>query len=159
MQNTSHTKPNHAFANIVLIGFLTGTLDAIAACIWNYKVSPLVIFKFIASGVFGKAAFTGGAGMVAWGLFFHYFIAFSFSAVFYLLYPAFIRLIKDKYITAIIFALITWLITNLLVVPLSRIGWKPMGMTGILIGFGILIFTIGLPIALIADKAYKKRAV
>ncbi len=158
MQNTNHTKPNHAFANILLIGLLTGTLDAIAACIWNYKVSPLVIFKFIASGVFGKAAFDGGAGMVAWGLLFHYFIAFSFSAVFYLLYPTVIRLIKDKYTAAIIFALITWLITNLLIVPLSQIGWKPMGIKGILIGFGILIFTIGLPISLIADRVYRKKA-
>lgn len=157
MPTTDHKKPKQTFVNILLLGLLTGTLDAIAACIWSHKVSPLVIFKFIASGVFGKAAFAGGAGMVAWGLLFHYFIAFSFSAVFYLLYPAFIRLIKDKYITAIVFALITWLITNLLIVPLSRIGWKPMGIAGILIGFGILIFTIGLPIALIGDRVYRKK--
>jgi hypothetical protein len=139
---------------IVQIGLLTGTLDALGATIWNYQTPPATIFKFIASGVFGKQAFSGGTDMVLWGLFFHYLIAFSFTAAFYAMYPSFVRALKNKYVTGIVFAMVTWLITNLAVVPLSRIGWRPMEVDSILTGFVILIFTIGLPIALIADNLY-----
>ena len=114
-----------------------------------------MVFKFIASGAFGKAAFKNGPDMVLWGLFFHYIIAYSFTAVFYIMYPFFIGILKNKYMTAVVFALITWLITNLLVIPLSRIGWRPMEAGFIITGFVILIFTIGLPVVLIADKHRK----
>jgi len=144
-----------AVTTIIWIGLLTGTLDAIAALIWGHKTGPVVIFKYIASGVFGKAAFAGGAGIVLWGILFHYLIAFSFSAVFFLMYPSFISTLKNKYVAAIAFAMITWVITNLIIVPLSQIGWQPMALKGILIGFGILILTIGLPNALITDKVRK----
>ncbi len=142
------------YANILWLGLLTGTLDAIAAMIWSGKINPTGLFKFIASGSFGKAAFTGGTDMIIWGLFFHYLIAYSFTAVFYIMYPYFMAGLKNKYFTAIIYALITWLITNLLIVPLSCIGWHPIHVRGIIIGFGILIFTIGLPIVLTANKLY-----
>jgi hypothetical protein len=145
---------NKKFSNVLWIGFLTGTLDALGAIIWNYKIKAAIIFKFIASGAFGKAAFSGGTDMVLWGVFFHYIIAYSFTAIFFLMYPSFISVIKNKYLIGILFAIITWLITNLLVVPLSRIGWRPMGFSGIIIGVVILIFAIGLPVALIADKLY-----
>jgi hypothetical protein len=142
---------------IIWIGLLTGTLDAIAAMIENYKITPAIIFEFIASGVFGKAAFTGSTTMVLWGIFFHYLIAWSFSAVLFMMFPLFIKFLKNKYITAVLFALITWLITNLIIVPASRIGWHPIPITSILTGYGILIISIGLPIALVADKFYSKK--
>jgi hypothetical protein len=152
--NTIETKATRKFIPIIWIGLLTGTLDAVAALLWNYSTSPAIIFKFIASGVFGKQAFAGGAGMVLWGLFFHFVIAYAFTTVFYLMYVSFISTLRNKYVIAIAFALITWIITNLIIVPLSQIGWRPMDVSAILIGFGILIFTIGLPIALISDKIY-----
>lgn len=152
--NTIETKATRKFTPIIWIGLIAGTLDALAALLWNYNTSPAVIFKFIASGAFGKAAFAGGAAMVLWGVFFHFLIAYSFTAVFYLMYVSFISTLRNKYIIAIVFALITWIITNLVIVPVSQIGWHAMNISSILIGFGILIFTIGLPIALISDKIY-----
>ena len=74
---------------ILWIGLLTGTLDGLAALILNYKISAATIFKFIASGMFGKAAFKGGAEMVVAGVVFHYLIALLFTGAFYLLYPFF----------------------------------------------------------------------
>ena len=57
---------------IVLLCLLTGTLDAIAALLIGYKVSPQIIFQYIASGWFGpRAAFAGGTSMVLWGILFH----------------------------------------------------------------------------------------
>jgi hypothetical protein len=142
---------------IILTGLLTGTLDALAAILANYKIKAAVIFKFIASGLFGKAAFAGGAGMVLWGLCFHYFIAVSFTTVSFLIYPWFTGILKNKYLMALMFAIIIWLITNLVIIPLSKIGLQPMNFFLVLIGIGILVLTIGLPIIFIANWWYTKK--
>ena len=144
-------KEPRKYSVIVFVGLLTSTLDAMAAIISAHKIPAASIFKFIASGVFGKAAFEGGTGMVIAGIFFHYLIASSITVVLFLLYPKFITFLKNKYVVAVVFALLAWVITNLVIVPLSRIGWRPMQVDGIVTGFIILIITIGLPIALIAD--------
>ncbi|MBB6130640.1 hypothetical protein [Mucilaginibacter lappiensis] len=139
---------------IAWTGLLTSTLDAVAAILSAHKMPAATVFKFIASGVFGKAAFAGGFEMVGAGIFFHYLIAYSITAVFFVLYPMFILFLKNKYVVAVGFALIAWVITHLVIVPLSRIGWSHMEIGGIVIGMGILIITIGLPIVLIADRYY-----
>jgi hypothetical protein len=141
---------------ILRTGLIAGTLDIIAAFIWNYKVNPALILKFIASGDLGKSAFNGGLGIALLGLFFHYVIAFSFSAVLFILYPRLLTLVRSKYVVAVIFGLVTWLITNLVIVPLSQIGWRPAKFDVMLTGFGILIITIGLPVVIMADRYYKK---
>jgi hypothetical protein len=156
MEITENKKTGLNLVPIVWLGFLTGTLDAIAAILFSSGTAPAIIFKYIASGAFGKAAFAGGTGMVLWGIFFHYLIAYSFTAIFYLTYPAFISALRNKYITAVVFAAITWIITNLIVIPVSQIGWHAKHVDSILIGFAILIFTIGLPIALFTDRLYRK---
>jgi hypothetical protein len=147
----------HHYANILWLGLLTGTLDAIAALIWSRKINPSGIFKYIASGAFGKAAFTNGDNMVVWGVLFHYLIAYSVTVFFYVMHPYFVAGLKNKYLVAIVYALITWLVTNLLIVPLSCIGWHSMSIQSIIIGFVILIFTIGLPIVLVANRVYFRR--
>ena len=67
IQNTD--RRNNIYLNIILIGLLTGTLDAVAALAWNYKVNAGIIFEFIASAAFGKAAYSGGNTMVLWGIY------------------------------------------------------------------------------------------
>jgi hypothetical protein len=155
---STNNKPSNTFTIILLTGLLTGTLDALGAIIWSHKIKAASIFKYIASGAFGKEALDGGNNMVWWGIFFHFIIAFAFTAVFYLYYPKFLSVLKNKYLVAIVFGLITWLVTNLIIVPLSEIGWRPYHhVLPVLIGMTILILAIGLPIVLIADKQYSKR--
>jgi hypothetical protein len=148
---------NRPFSNILWIGFLTGTLDAIGAILWAYKLGPVIVFQFIASGAFGKAAFQGGMSMVWWGIFFHYFIAYSFTAILYVAYPSFYKFFRNKYLIGLEYGLITWIIMNFIVVPLSKIGFQPIHhVLPILIGIGILIICVGMPVALIADWKRKK---
>ncbi|MDO3640958.1 hypothetical protein [Mucilaginibacter sp. L3T2-6] len=148
---TPRRKP--VFLKIFLTGLVAGTLDAIAAIIWSHKVPPAVIFQYIASGVFGKAAFQSGSDMVLWGLTFHYLIATGFTTVFYFAYPLFYRIFRNKYIIACAYGIVTWFFMNLVVVPLSKIGPAPFKhLAPILIGMGILIICIGLPVALVADR-------
>jgi hypothetical protein len=147
-------KHNKTFLLILMIGLLTGTLDGIGALAWNYKTNAAIIFDFIASGYFGKAAYAGGNTMVLWGLFFHYLIAYIFTVIFYLSYPLFKSIFNNKYLIAVEIGLITWFAMNMIVIPLSKIGHKPFQFANIIIGILILIICIGMPIALIADRQY-----
>lgn len=146
-----------ALKTILWLGLLVGTLDGLAAMLLNYNVAPGLIFRFIASGVFGPDAYKGGAEMIIAGVVFHYLIAYLFATTFYLLYPAMLSALKNKYVVANIYGAIAWLVMNMGVVPLSKIGphaIKPMNaITGLL----ALIICVGLPVALIADTRLKAK--
>ena len=72
-------RPKSKFVTVLQSCLLTGTLDAFVAILISYKIPPAVIFKFIASGWFGREAMSGGTSMVLWGLIFHYLIAAYFT--------------------------------------------------------------------------------
>lgn len=150
MHNLSNYQ-KHALKNILWVGFLVGTLDGLAALLLNYSVGPAPIFKFIASGVFGPDAFKGGIEMVVAGIVFHYLIAYLFTTAFYLLYPFSLSLLKNKYVVANVYGGITWLVMNMIVVPLSKIGPHDFKAIAVVKALLVLIICVGLPIALIAD--------
>lgn len=157
MYNLTNYK-KQALKNILWVGFLVGTLDGLAALLLNYNVGPAPIFKFIASGVFGPDAFKGGIEMVMAGIVFHYLIAYLFTTAFYLLYPFSLSLLKNKYVVANVYGGITWLIMNVIVVPLSKIGPHDFKAVAVVIALLVLIICVGVPVALIADKKLKKAA-
>jgi hypothetical protein len=150
-------RPKSKFITILLVCLLTGTLDAIAALLISYKVPPVIIFKFIASGWFGKQAMSGGIGMVLWGLVFHYLIATIFSVILFQLYPVVIKILRDKYFTGIIYGLLIWVVMNYLVLPFTNIphGHGHIQAIGLIKGIAALIICVGIPIALMADNFYK----
>ncbi|MDP9077550.1 MAG: DUF1440 domain-containing protein [Bacteroidota bacterium] len=151
-------KKEKIFLNILWIGFVVGTLDGIGTILSAYKAGPVIIFQFIASGAFGKATFKGGMPMFWWGVWFHYFIAYSFTAVFYVAYPSFYKFFRNKYLIGLEYGIITWIVMNFIVVPTSKIGFHPIkNVLPILIGISILIICVGMPIALIADFIRRKR--
>jgi hypothetical protein len=156
MPATISQKKAALLLNIIWVGLLTGTLDALAALILNYKTSAAIIFRFIASGLFGKAAFTGGSEMIISGVVFHFLIAYLFTTAYYLIYPFFKSTLKNKYVIALVYGIFAWLIMNLLVVPVSKIGMHPIKPMNIVTGVLALIICIGLPIALLADRYYSK---
>ncbi|MDB5114985.1 MAG: hypothetical protein JWQ79_477 [Mucilaginibacter sp.] len=153
-----------ALKNVLLISLLTGTLDAIAAILLIFKSNPKInlefisesVFRFIASGAYGKGALAGGSEMVVSGLIFHYTIAFLFTTVFYQLYPTVKSAFKNKYVIGIFYGVLAWVIMNMAVVPLSKIGYHPIKLPFILSGMAALVICLGLPIALIADWQLKK---
>jgi hypothetical protein len=151
MDYLTHYKKN-ALKNILWVGFLVGSLDGLAALLLNYNVDPALIFKFIASGVFGKDAYSGGAEMVVAGVIFHYLIAYLFTTAFYLLYPFCLSLLKNKYVIANVYGGVAWLVMNIGVIPLSKIGAHAIKPLTAVTGLLALIICVGLPVALIADK-------
>src|SRR5689334_21896350 len=107
--NQPQTSTKNPFRMIVVTGLLAGTLDALAAII-VYQANPKRMFQFIASGVFGKDAFSGGVTMALWGALFHFFIAFCWTIFFLLLYPRVKILSANKFIVSIGYGLFIWLV-------------------------------------------------
>jgi hypothetical protein len=147
-------------AKILQAGLIAGTLDILSAFIYYYiksgKTNFLVIFQFIASGIFGKDAGAGGTAMILAGLILHYAIAFSFTIFFFWLYPKVNVMSKNRVVTAIVYGLFVWTVMNLIVVPLSNTVHRPFKIEGALINMGILIVCIGLPLSFMANAFFKK---
>ncbi len=147
-------------AKILQAGLIVGTLDILSAFIYYYiesgKTNFLVIFKFIASGLFGKDAGAGGAGMILAGFILHYAIAFSFTVFFFWLYPKVNVMSKNRIVTGVVYGLFVWALMNLVVVPLSNTVHRPFKIEGAVINMGILIVCIGIPLSFIANSYYKK---
>ena len=158
-KNTSMKKNKNApIKTIIIAGLIAGTLDILAAFADYYIATgkgPEGVLKFIASGVFGKAAFTGTTMMIWLGLLFHFIIAFGLTIFFFIIYPKIKFLQLNIVLTAIIFALVSWAITNLIIVPLSNTPAIPFKLISALKAFVILIFTIGFPLSIIFKNFYK----
>jgi hypothetical protein len=148
-----------AWRTIILTGLLAGTLDAIAAIVAS-GAAPAAVFKFIASGAFGAGkAYSGGDIMIFWGVFFHYLISFSWTLLFFFMYPTTTWLRKNKYITGLLYGIFVWIIMNRVVIPLSEIVQRPFNLKGALTGMAILMVAIGLPISILTHRNYSKKGV
>lgn len=150
-----------AFASAVLkAGLIVGTLDILSACLQFFLTtgkSPVVIFPYIASGIFGNAAFNSGSKMILVGLILHYLIAMTFTLVYFLIYPS-IRLLAEKPLLAgAVYGLLIWTIMSQLVIPLSAITERPFKLIPALIAAGILMVAIGIPLAYMARRFYRNR--
>ena len=143
-------------AAIFMAGLVVGTLDLSAAMIQTIIMGrePLKLLQYISSGMFGPQAFEGGLIYAALGVFFHYFIAFSWTVIFFLIYPKIKFFAGNSVVTCIVYGLIVWLIMNRVVVPLSKIPSRPFNLNNALIGSGILIIAIGIPLSIMAHRFY-----
>ena len=158
-QNTEQHENKKLFSVILLSGLLVGTLDISAAFIDLYIATgrgPEGICRYIASGVFGNDAFTGGREMIVWGLIFHFIIAFSFTIFFFWIYRNMKFVRRYPVPAAILYGIFMWAITQRVVVPLSN---TPPGggfhILKALKAIAILIVMISLPLTIIARKFLK----
>lgn len=140
---------------IVIVTLITGTLDIVAACIsaWlGSSTPPVSVLRFIASGVFGGAAFSGGAEMVLAGLLFHFSIVFVIITIFFLAYQRIPALQLSVMMNALLVAVAAWAIMTYVVVPLSKIKPSYPGALQAFIAIAILFVCIGLPAAFAAKS-------
>src|SRR5882757_3652209 len=89
-QTVESLKPEAGFKTIFLSGLVAGILDGIAAIvvlhIW-FKLTPAQVMQWIASGVYGASAFTGGTTTVLAGIFFHFVVAYVLAILYFLAFP------------------------------------------------------------------------
>ena len=143
---------------IIRAWLIVGTLDIIAAFLQYYlktKNSPVIVLQYIASGVFGDDAYTGGLQMTIWGLLFHYVIALAFTALFFRLFRALPFIRRMGVLSGILYGIFMWSVTQFIVIPLSNIpGVAPLKATSVATAVAILIICIGIPLYYLARNAY-----
>ena len=159
VSSATYQQEQDLFRAISLTALLAGTLDITAAIVKFYiehRQGPIPVFRYIASGVFGKETASTGTLMIIWGIVFHYINAFLFTAFLFLIYPKLIAWLKNKFLTGFIYGVFIWAIMNLVVLPLSRINKFPSDPEQAIIDAMILIGMTGLPVALIAHRHYSR---
>ena len=160
VSSATHQQGQDLFRAISLTALLAGTLDITAAIVRFYiehKQEPIPLFRYIASGLFGKETASTGRLMIVWGIVIHYMIAFLFTAFLFLIYPKLIAWLKNKFLTGFLYGLFIWAVMNLVMVPFSKINEFPSDTKQSIIAALILIFMIGLPVALMADRHYSRK--
>jgi hypothetical protein len=151
-------KPTSFLLTILWAGFLVGYLDVTSAIInfmFNSDKSPVLIFNYIASAAFGKERAYAESSMVSYGVLFHFLIAYTFTVFFFLIYPRFRFLSRNRFLTGMLYGCFVWCVMNLLVVPNTHINKYPAVAFKTLIQVGILIVAIGIPLSYIAYWYYK----
>jgi hypothetical protein len=142
----------------LIAGLISGSLDIIAAFIQTYVRSgkgPAAVLEFIASGAFRRGAFTSETMLILLGLIFHFIIALSFTLIFFWLADTFPKILERKIITAFLYSVFMWCVTQFIVIPLSKIPSWPFNLTNAIIAVLILFICIGIPIAYLAANALK----
>jgi hypothetical protein len=135
-------------------GLIAGTLDMTAACVsaWlRSGVTPVRVSQFIASGAIGPLAFTGGYKTALLGVAFHYLIATTATAVFYLASRKLRFLIRWPIPMGLLYGVLVYLFMNFVVLPRSAITPPRVAPTlsARAIQALIIMFCVGLPIAII----------
>lgn len=148
-----------AVRRAVLYGTLAvGTLDILDAFIFfgaRSGARPIRILQGIAGGLLTRpVAQQGGWPAAALGLLLHYFIAFGIVAVYVLASRRIRALAWKPLVFGPPYGVAAYLVMNLVVVPLSRIGGTFAPPPPVLInGLLIHMFGVGLPSALAAAAA------
>ena len=148
-----------ALSTIGLIVLIAGTADILLAFLHQYLLrgtNPLVILKFIASGLFGKAAFTSGNAMAGWGLLIHFLIVLSWTSFFFVAYPKLGSLVRNRWLSAGLIAVFTWIVMNLAVLPLSRTPAASLQLQSTLVSIVILFLAVGIPVSFFLHRHYHR---
>jgi hypothetical protein len=146
---------------VLLAGLLVGSLDIIAALV-NFYINtgkdPKIVLKYIASAVSGSSAFQGDNTTVALGLLLHFLIAFTWTILFFIIYPKLRLLSWNRIFTGILYGIFIWIIMSQVVVPMSKATAGVFILKQAVIAVLILIAAIGLPLSFIAHRYYAVRA-
>ena len=156
--STSSLRPrtSKAYRAIGCAGLLSGTLDIIAALVESGLAgrSPLHLFQGIAGGLLGTSTFQGGLPTAALGLFFHYFIATTASAFFYLASRKWKTLVRRPILWGLLYGVAVYIFMYYVVLPLSayhaRVALPPL--SRLIRDVSVHMFMVGLPISWMVRK-------
>ncbi|HEX5172106.1 MAG TPA: hypothetical protein VFW11_23170 [Cyclobacteriaceae bacterium] len=148
---------------VLLTALLVGTTDLIAAYVDQYiktgKFADRMLY-YIAGGALGlERSMQGGFWIGLLGLAFHYFIAFSFTLLFFLAFPRLKFLFLNKYLVGLLYGLFVGAFMSFIVLPLTRLPPMSFSLQKALVGWAILGVVLGIPIAMSAHKFYSSKDV
>ena len=150
---------NKFFKTVLLTGLFVGTTDIVSAFITVYIHSgkfPEKMFNYIAGGALGlPAAMNGGMPAGFLGLFFQYFIAFSFTLLFFVIFPKLKFLAFNKYLVGMLYAIFVNVIMDQVILRLTTLPRGPFSLAGEYIGWVVFGVVFGVPIVYNAYKYYE----
>ena len=143
-------------------GLVAGALDLAGACVVSWLrggVTPVRVMQSVASGLLGSASYSGGAKTAALGVVLHFFIATIWTVVFYAASRKLRFLLEQPVLWGLVYGVFVWVFMNFVVLPLSAFPPSRTAPTlsGRIIGLLVIMFCIGLPIALIVRRFSKQR--
>jgi hypothetical protein len=155
MPPASSTSSNALLA-IFWGGLACGVFDITQAMVAFYLQSglkPVTVLQLVASGLLGRASFQGGIKTAALGAFLHFFIAFSWAAIYYLASRRLLFMTEKPVIAGLIYGEFVWIVMTFVVLPLSAIHrWPTWNKASIITGPIGHMFLVGLPIALAVKR-------
>jgi hypothetical protein len=134
------------FRYITITGFIAGSLDALAAIFILSHGNAPPIFKFIASGIYGKEAFNSGGDMILLGIALHYFIAYTFTVYYFIISGYFYIFCKNVFLRAFIYGLFIYLVMNIIVLSYSNVTIPHRTIIGVVKNVVILTLCVSSPI-------------
>jgi hypothetical protein len=145
-----------ALLSIFWIGLIAGTLDISENLIFNSfrRITPHMIFQYIASGLFGMKAFSAGMTSVILGVAVHYSIAFTWTAIYYAASRRITLLLRRPIICGLLYGGLVYVSMTFIVLPLTRVphSTKAITLTARINAIAALLFCIGLTIALLVRR-------
>jgi hypothetical protein len=142
--------PARPFAAIFWGGLLAGIFDITQAFIGFGLLGarPFRILQHIAGGVFGTRSMQMGWTSAALGLIFHFTIAFTAAAVYYLASRVMHVLVERAVLFGLLYGELVFLFMYFVVLPLSALGPARFNIATYITGPIGHTFLVGLPIAL-----------
>jgi uncharacterized membrane protein YagU involved in acid resistance len=123
-------------------------LDLVYAIAVYSPHKPILIPQFIASGILGLTAFSGGLESAMLGIVIHFAIALGAASIYYLASRKFTILVRHAFLCGLIFGALVYLFMHIVVVPLSATPKGPTHFVYQAFEFIEHCFCVGLPIAL-----------
>jgi hypothetical protein len=151
-----------SFSKTVLLTTLfVGTTDLIAAYLSQYVRTGKFADKmlhYIAGGALGLERSMGGGYWVGLlGLLFHYFIALSFTLLFFIAFRHLKLLSVNKYLVGLLYGIFVGAFMSFVVLPLTALPSSPFRLQEAIVGWGILAVALGVPISISANNFYRRQ--
>jgi hypothetical protein len=149
---------NRFFKAVLLTGLFVATTDMVSAFITQFiktgKYADAMMYYIAGVGIGIKNAFPGNEWVALLGLFFHYFIAMSFTLFFFLIFPRVKFLHYNKYLIGMLYAVFVNLVVNQVILPLFQPRW-PFTIARSYIDWVVFGIIFGIPIVYNTYKYYK----
>jgi hypothetical protein len=113
------------------------------------------MLNYIAGGTLGlETSMKGGIGVQILGLCTHFFLAFSYTLIFFLIYPKLHLLQYNKYVVGFTYGFLVGMFMTFVVLPLTKLPHNPFNIYRALKAWLILAFMLGIPISILAHRYY-----
>ena len=144
---------------IVIATLIAGTLDILAAVTLTllYGRDPMAMLRYVGSGPFPGATEMGTAGS-ALGLAVHFALMAIMAAIFVLAATRFRALWQKPILWGLVYGLGTYVVMNLIVVPLRFHLKLPPSTMSIVTQLFCHIVLVGIPIAMVTAKHFRSRS-